>query len=391
MPTKRGWQMLMAAAALCGAGRLLGIRELFEFGMLLILLVVVAVASVVRRSPKLSLTRIVANPRPNAHCVVRINLKIHNPGRRASPSLLYVENAPDALGGRTFVALRPLQGGKTRSIDLKFNADRRGVYQLGPGILSKTDPFGLAHSIHASIDPARIVVYPVTEDIDLFEIRGDSGPGSRSRVAHATDGREFYALRQFQEGDDQRRIHWPSTARLGRTMIRQEEHQSHSPVTVLIDPAGASASEYERCICSAASVVRSFLNRRHPTRLVDGPSTSRVTGTPESYHQMMDRLARSFGDGAADTSYLWRELGKGFNVVVCARPHAEMIRRFARDRNLASRTLVIAHRSGASSSDDGRIEATRRTGAITLEIPPTARLGGVWKMLWAKSPVLMAR
>ena len=36
-------------------------------------------------------------------------------------------------------------------------------------------------------------------------------------------GQEFYGMREYMTGDDLRRIHWPSTARTGQLMIRQEE------------------------------------------------------------------------------------------------------------------------------------------------------------------------
>lgn len=200
-------------------------------------------------------------------------------------------------------------------------------------------------------------------------------------MAHASDGREFYALRQFQEGDDQRKIHWPSTARLGKTMIRQEEQQSHRRVNVLIDPTGASSQEYERCIRSAASVLRSFSRRGHPTRLVDGPRPFASSGTPETYHHAMERLAASSHHPETDISYLWHELGDGLIVVVCAQPHAELVRRITRDRSLATRTLVIAHRSDGRASNDGRMEAIRRAGSIAIEVPESATLGSVWRWL----------
>lgn len=382
MPTKRGWQVLSAAVGLSIVGRVFGIKELFELAMLLLLLVAVAVCSVVRRRPNLSVRRVVADQRPEQHTALRVTLTFHNHAKRASPLLRYVEIAPRSLGGRASVTIPPLKSGKTRSIPLVFKAVRRGIYELGPGILSKTEPFGLARWTYSSIEQTRIVVYPIAEDLDLVELGGDPGPGrGRGRMAHASVGREFYALRQFQEGDDRRKIHWPSTARLGKTMIRQEEQQSHLLVKVLIDPTGASSHEYERCIQSAASVVRSFSKRSHPTRLVDGPRPSAASGIPDTYHHAMERLAASSHHPETDTSYLWHELADGFIVFVCARPHAELVRRITRDRSLAARTLVIAHRSDGPASNDGRMETIRRAGSIAVEVPESSTLGSAWRWL----------
>lgn len=381
MPTKRGRQVLSAALGLTVAGRVLGVKELFELGMLLLLLVAIAVGSVVRRNPTLSAKRVVVDPRPQQHAGVRVVLTLNNHGKRTSPSLRYVEAAPRSLGSGASVALPPLQSGKTRSVRLEFKAERRGVYRLGPGELSRTDPFGLAQRTYSLIKPVRIVVYPVAEDLALMELSGDHGPGKgRSAMAQASIGKEFYALRQFQEGDDQRKIHWPSTARLGRTMIRQEEQQSHLSVTVLIDPSDSSSQEYEKCVCSAASVLKSLSSRGHPTRLLDGPRTYTSLETPETYHHAMERLARSSHHPTADTSYLWHEMGDGLLMILCARPHVELVRRLTRDKGLAARTLVIAHRNEPATHDE-RIEAIRRAGGTAIEVPGSATLGGVWKRL----------
>ena len=42
-------------------------------------------------------------------------------------------------------------------------------------------------------------------------------------------------MRQYQQGDDLRRIHWPSVARSGDLMIRQDESSRRSNALLFVD------------------------------------------------------------------------------------------------------------------------------------------------------------
>ena len=42
-------------------------------------------------------------------------------------------------------------------------------------------------------------------------------------------------MREYVEGDDLRKIHWPATAKRGGFMIRQEETPWHTRATILLD------------------------------------------------------------------------------------------------------------------------------------------------------------
>ena len=46
----------------------------------------------------------------------------------------------------------------------------------------------------------------------------------------------FHALREYQPGDDRRYIHWRSSAKAGRLLVRQFLDTRRSHVTVIVDP-----------------------------------------------------------------------------------------------------------------------------------------------------------
>ena len=92
----------------------------------------------------------------------------------------------------------------------------RGRYRLGPLSVDLSDPFALTRQRMEFDEPRR----PAGD-------AGDRGPGespdsasgpsfgaSRARQLFRT-GQEYYTMREYQEGDDLRRIHWASVARTG--------------------------------------------------------------------------------------------------------------------------------------------------------------------------------
>ena len=60
--------------------------------------------------------------------------------------------------------------------------------------------------------------------------------GRRARAPMVSDlGDEFLTLREYELGDDLRRVHWRSTARTGELMIRQDEARWRSRAAVVLD------------------------------------------------------------------------------------------------------------------------------------------------------------
>ena len=100
----------------------------------------------------------------------------------------------------------------------------RGRYLLGPLVVDVSDPFALTRLRLEFPEREELLVTPEIEDLGAAPdpSSGPSFGASRARQLFRT-GEEYYTMRQYQEGDDLRRIHWPSVARTGELMIRQDE------------------------------------------------------------------------------------------------------------------------------------------------------------------------
>src|SRR5207245_397722 len=89
----------------------------------------------------------------------------------------------------------------------------------------------------ARIAPAtQLTVYPRVDPIlPLPQTRGHDPHAGADHPTALGSGEDFYALRAYQVGDDLRRVHWPSTARLDELMIRQQEMPWQGRATVVLD------------------------------------------------------------------------------------------------------------------------------------------------------------
>jgi hypothetical protein len=118
-----------------------------------------------------------------------------------------------------------------------------------------------------------LLVAPVVEELEgLPPALFGSGRGeSHSRQVFRT-GDELYAMRKYQTGDDLRRIHWPSVARTGELMIRQDEVARRASAILLVDSRNsllgkAHTPAFEKAVSAAASVGRLLLERGFLLRL----------------------------------------------------------------------------------------------------------------------------
>jgi uncharacterized protein (DUF58 family) len=112
----------------------------------------------------------------------------------------------------------------------------RGRYVLHRAQLEISDPFGLARSITHVGRADTILVYPKVYELDgLFTDSGAPG-GDRGRMLlHRTSGYDLHSIREFQHGESLRRVHWRSTAKRGRLMVKEMEDTPRDEAAVVLD------------------------------------------------------------------------------------------------------------------------------------------------------------
>ena len=114
----------------------------------------------------------------------------------------------------------------------------RGRYRLGPIQLSTSDPFGLFPMKRDLTPTANVIVYPLTYDIHQFALPIGVLPGGdalRRRTHYITTNAA--GVRDYAPGDSFSRIHWPSTARRDRLVVKEFELDPLADIWLVVDMA----------------------------------------------------------------------------------------------------------------------------------------------------------
>ena len=289
MITTRGWAALGAAAALVLLWVGFGESELLAGGIFLLGAVVVGALIVRRSRPDADLTRHITPLQVHEGDRARVEIRIF--ARRPLRPLI-IEDEVSRLGRARFATARAGRD-STVSAHYEIVCRPRGVYQIGPAELIISDPFDLA-AVRASaggID--RLVVFPAIEQLDEFPLTRGHDPSVQSaHPSHApSGGDDFFTLREYRQGDDLRRVHWPSTAKQGELMIRQLEIPWQSRALVLMDTRAENHTpeSFEHAVKGTASVLHHFYRGGYLPQLWIGDS-GRPPG-PAPYELAMERLA----------------------------------------------------------------------------------------------------
>lgn len=100
----------------------------------------------------------------------------------------------------------------------------RGEFRLGPMTLISGDPFGLFISQRRLAATSRIIVYPATVELPRFELpigMLSGGEAQRRRSHYITTNAA--GVRDYVPGDSFNRIHWRSSARKDRLIVKEFE------------------------------------------------------------------------------------------------------------------------------------------------------------------------
>jgi uncharacterized protein (DUF58 family) len=169
--------------------------------------------------------------------------------------------------------------------------DRRAVIPIGPPTAVRTDPLGLLRRDAVEPSTVELFVHPKIIGLDSLSpgLQRDL-EGQASRDLSNSD-LAFHALRDYVAGDDRRHVHWRSSAKAGRLLVRQFHDTRRSQLTVVVDGAAASyrtAEEFELAMSVAGSICVRAVADSHDVCLV--AASSAVTAA--SRHRIMDTLAR---------------------------------------------------------------------------------------------------
>lgn len=323
MLTRRGYTLIGSALGLLVAGRLLGSVELWMLSLASLTLLGLDVIWLRTRSRRLEAGRQVSPVRLHVGTEGTVNLEVHNAAPRPTPLMLLQDQFDDGRQEARFV-LGPLAPGETKSAAYRIPTSRRGRFTVGPFAGEILDPFGFARRRFTLVPSQVVVVYPRIHTLRGVDAR--LGPDHRTgaRTVHKSiGGDDFLALRNYVIGDDLRRVHWASTARVGELMVRQDEAPWQAPPILVLDRrAGVhTAASFELAVEAFASLVVMFHTSGVP--FVATTSDGRVLRADAGPDPILDELVGVHPDShnRLQLSPL-RRVGATAAIVVTGRPDA---------------------------------------------------------------------
>jgi len=238
----------------------------------------------------------------------------------------------------------------------------RGKYTFGPILVRTGDPLGLFLFRQVIPTTAEVLVYPATEEIFGFHMPPAELPGgtaTRRRTHQVTPN--VSEVRDYAPGDSFNRIHWPSTARQQRLIVKEFELDPTADVWVAIDMErrvqrseawrGAPPPEVENevrtaesteeyIVTAAASLARYFiLQQRRNTGLIGWGQHREVIPPerePRQFYRILESLAVLRAHGTSPLAEVLAAEGNRFGrhtslVVLTCSTEPEWVRLGLRD------------------------------------------------------------
>ena len=165
----------------------------------------------------------------------------------------------------------------------------RGRYRIERAEVVLEDPFALERTTVELGRQGSLLVYPRLVELDtLFTDAGARTPEGKRLLLRRPSGFDLHSVREYEQGESLRRVHWPTTARRGQLMVKELEDAPRDEVAVVLDADRASVvgvppeSTFEVQVRAAGSILRAHASRgRRASLLVN--SAERVYQRVHSY------------------------------------------------------------------------------------------------------------
>src|SRR6478672_9195670 len=234
---------------------------------------------------------------------------------------LEVEDPSDMPGhiGKQIITLGPRE---SRTWRVSTLCRRRGLFSIGPVIITTGDPFGFFKYTRRYGRPQNILVYPQATELPNFYVPPANLPGEgrfRRRTHYVTPNAS--GVRNYEPGDSYNRIHWPSTARTGQLMVKLFELDPASDIWIILDldkdahvGEGDDGTE-EFSVQIAASIARYFLVANRSVGFISFGKRLFVEEAErgaQHYTRILEALALATAEGDVPIGTLVQEESKRF-------------------------------------------------------------------------------
>ena len=184
----------------------------------------------------------------------------------------------------------------------------RGRYEVEDARVLLEDPFGLEQVTVPLHAPGAVLVFPRLVFLEaLFSESGRHSQDGRRLLLRRPSGFDLHSVREYEQGESLRKVHWASTARRGQLMVKELEDAPRDEVVVLLDcdPAGAVGdppdASFDAAVRAAGSILHAHVRRGRRAVLALNraqPEVHRVASLDGDWRVAMESLAGARADSA---------------------------------------------------------------------------------------------
>ena len=359
----------------------------------------------------LRLERQTRTPHTQVGHLAEEHFMVHNTSRLLKLWLEVCDHS-DLPGHRASFVINRLGPGERYSWVVKTLCQQRGRFTLGPITLTGGDPFSLFDITRHLPATSPILVMPAALELGSFHLaegRVGSGDAVRGRTHEITAN--IATVRDYVPGDAFKRIHWPSTARKSRIIVKEFELDPTAEVWLFLDlaewaqagPVGSipppeelplfrrrpyiwepvpNTEEYG--VILAASLARYFVRRNRAVGLVTyGPQRQwlKPVHGPRQLDRILELLALARAQGEVPLQRVLESEGVrlGRNGLACVITSAPERGWVAAARRLVRRGPLVVAFFVDPASFGGQVDVGGVFGALQASGLPafTLRRGGI--------------
>jgi uncharacterized protein (DUF58 family) len=240
----------------------------------------------------------------------------------------------------------------------------RGRYRID-ALAVVEDPFGLERiELPLGRQPA-LVVYPRLVELDrLFSEVGTYAREGRRLLLQQPSGFDVHSVREYIEGDSLRKVHWRSTARRARLMVKELEDSPRDELAVVLDAHAGSVvgPSFDVAVRAAGSILQAYARRGRRAALVIAGREQVVqrVHAEGDWRRALEQFAAADADGDVPAERL---LGGDRNpaglavdlVIVTSRLPPGLVERLVQ-RASAHRSTAVVFVDAASWNGRARVE-----------------------------------
>lgn len=306
-PTPRLWLLVAAGIPLALAGLAVpGLERWVIVWNLFLAALVGATTWMTRRWPQLQISR-ETDPILSARAWNDVRLNVINPLPFDITVRLRDEEPMEMQADGNEQLIR-LQAYREHDVTYRLRPRVRGRFSF-PGVWVQFDaPLGLvriSQSIPLSGEARVTANIKAIEDFELLNQRGHLKQLGQRRSRSKGLGTEFESLRDYNE-DDYRRIDWKASARRGKLVVRNYEHETNQSVFLLVDVGRhmlgdvAETTKLEHCLDTAVLLMHAVERAGDQIGLLMFNDVVRRYVPPKRGRHQLGRIAEAFFDVQAE-------------------------------------------------------------------------------------------